>query len=156
HSEGGSALTFDENGHRKPTHKHTKTASQKCGPYQLNRSLHGTGSFDRSVENLLQGNRLGSGEPRRRESSHAAGAAAQHAAFSRSGTASPLMSGGPTGAAPASAPTSSAFHHLNSQLPQLNMEYPAYGYDMYGGSADDAPLYSAGLSATPGDWGHFD
>ncbi|CCF47110.1 hypothetical protein CH063_15627, partial [Colletotrichum higginsianum] len=44
HSDG--MLTFDEHGHHKPAHKHNK-ASQKCGPYQLNRvnSLNSTSSL---------------------------------------------------------------------------------------------------------------
>ncbi|KAF4806127.1 Copper resistance protein CRF1 [Colletotrichum siamense] len=141
HSDG--MLTFDENGHHKPAHKHNK-ASQKCGPYQLNRvnSLHSTSS-------------LGSHSPER------VGDSLKDAASTRSGpvrqqrlvkseAASPLMRG------------SSSFQQLNNQLPPLDLsaiEYPQYQpngtFDLFG-SSGDGPIFSAGLSTASVDWSHID
>ncbi|KAK3342517.1 hypothetical protein B0H65DRAFT_221813 [Neurospora tetraspora] len=130
-------LSFDANGHHKPTYKHTKP-SQKCGPYTLSRgnSMHSTTSSlgARSVDNLdVSGS----------------GIAMQRGAQSES--ASPLMTG------------SSTFAQLNGQLPPLDLsgiKYTPYvpnSADFFGSLSDnDQPLFSAGLSATSVDWSHYE
>ncbi|KAF6812594.1 copper fist DNA binding domain-containing protein [Colletotrichum plurivorum] len=147
HSDG--MLTFDENGHHKPAHKHNK-ASQKCGPYQLNRvnSLHSTGSLgshspervgDSSLKDPISGR---------------AGPVCQQRLV-KSEAASPLMR------------ASTSFQQLNNQLPPLDLssiEYPTYvpnaTFDLFSGSGmssdHDAPIFSAGLSTTSVDWSHID
>lgn len=142
-------LTFDENGHHKPAHKHNK-ASQKCGPYQLNRvnSLHSTGSLgSHSPE------RVGDSSLKDPVSSRAAPIRQQR--LVKSEAASPLMR------------ASTSFQQLNNQLPPLDLssiEYPTYvpnaPFDLFsssGMSSDhDAPIFSAGLSTTSVDWSHID
>ncbi|WQF86242.1 Putative copper fist DNA-binding domain-containing protein [Colletotrichum destructivum] len=146
HSDG--MLTFDEHGHHKPAHKHNK-ASQKCGPYQLNRvnSLNSTSSLgshspERIADNLINDPVTGRVAPSRQQR------------LVKSEAASPLMRG------------SSSFHQLNNQLPPLDLsgiEYPSYvpnaSFDLFGGSGmsdHDAPIFSAGLSAASVDWSHID
>ncbi|WDK22367.1 copper fist DNA binding domain-containing protein [Colletotrichum graminicola] len=146
HSDG--MLTFDEHGHHKPAHKHNK-ASQKCGPYQLNRvnSLHSTSSLgshspERISDNPLKDPVTGRAAPARRQR------------LVKSEAASPLMRG------------SSSFQQLNNQLPPLDLsgiEYPSYvpngSFDLFGASGmsdHDAPIFSAGLSAASVDWSHID
>lgn len=131
HSDG--MLTFDENGHHKPVHKHSR-ASQKCGPYQLNRgnSLHSAGS-NRSMDNLQS------------EASQDGCCGSSTQRKVKSEAASPLLRGGTFGSL--------------GQLPPLDLsgiDYPSYrngGFDSFG---DDAGLFSAGLSATSVDWSHYD
>lgn len=134
----GGMLSFDENGHRKPTFKHAK-ASQKCGPYQLNRvsSLHGLHSASPSESRSSKSPISISSTPDRRKS--------------KSEAASPLMTG------------SSSFAQLNGQLPPLDLsaiEYPTWtpnSYDYAGNLSDhEQPMFSAGLSATSVDWSHYD
>ncbi|KAF9875968.1 copper fist DNA binding domain-containing protein [Colletotrichum karsti] len=141
HSDG--MLTFDENGHHKPAHKHNK-ASQKCGPYQLSRvnSLHSTSSLgshspERVGDNPLKDPISGRAGPVRQQR------------LVKSEAASPLMRG------------SSGFQHLNDQLPPLDLStisYPTYdpsrSYDLYNNG--DAPIFSAGLSTASVDWSHID
>ena len=137
HSDG--MLTFDENGHHKPTYKHTK-ASQKAGPYQLHRvnSLHSSSS-NRSLDNLSRG------------SSASSGGLLQEQRKAKSEATSPLMTG------------SSSFMQLNSSLPPLdlsNIGYTPYITDnldnIFGSVSDHEPaLFSAGLSASV-DWSHYD
>ncbi|EOO01795.1 putative copper fist dna binding domain-containing protein [Phaeoacremonium minimum UCRPA7] len=132
-------LTFDENGHHKPTYKHTK-ASQKAGPYQLHRvnSLHSSSS-NRSLDNLSRG------------SSASSGGLLQEQRKAKSEATSPLMTG------------SSSFMQLNSSLPPLdlsNIGYTPYITDnldnIFGSVSDHEPaLFSAGLSASV-DWSHYD
>ncbi|GKT94133.1 copper fist DNA binding domain-containing protein [Colletotrichum tofieldiae] len=134
HSDG--MLTFDEHGHHKPAHKHNK-ASQKCGPYQLNRPLP-----ERTSDNPLKDPVTGRVAPARQQR------------LVKSEAASPLMRG------------SSSFQQLNNQLPPLDLsgiEYPSYvpngSFDLFGGSGmsdHDAPIFSAGLSAASVDWSHID
>lgn len=133
-------LTFDEHGHHKPTYKHTK-ASQKSGPYQLNRvnSLQSA----RSVDGLG------------RDSPATDSSAPQDQRQVKSEAASPLMTG------------SSSFSELNSQLPPLDLSginYTPYvpdggisdNFDLFGSYDDhEQPMYSAGLSAAPVDWSHY-
>lgn len=147
-------LSFDANGHHKPTYKHAKV-SQKCGPYQIHRvnSLHSTSSAgNRSVDSLMQ---AGSGSD-----SHSAGSPASSGTSEgmtqlqrgdKSGAASPLMTG------------SSSFSQLNGQLPPLDLsgiKYPEYvpnSADFFSGMSDhEQPMFSAGLSATSVDWSHYD
>jgi hypothetical protein len=144
HSDG--VLTFDENGHHKPTHKHTK-ASQKCGPYQLNRvhSVHSTSSLsNRSVDNLLHK----STEPRKRGSTSSR--SSQEQRLSKSETASPQISG------------ASNFQQVNPGLPPLDLssiEYPPYmaGFDLFNGFTEEPPLLSAGIPTTTSvDWNGYD
>ncbi|UKZ67390.1 uncharacterized protein TrAtP1_008551 [Trichoderma atroviride] len=92
-------MTFDQHGHHKPA-KHNR-ASQKCGPYQLNRvnSAASAGSLGNSTDSLLY--QHGEGH-----------AAVQHSFMSReqrqvkSEAASPLLS-------------ASNFTQLNGNLPPL-------------------------------------
>ncbi|KAI9151646.1 Copper resistance protein CRF1 [Paramyrothecium foliicola] len=144
HSDG--VLSFDQNGHHKPTTKHSRV-SQKCGPYQLNRvnSANSTSSLGAGTESPREGHggrsRAGSSREQRRVKSEAA---------------SPLMSG-------------SGFPNLNGNLPPLDLsgiEYPPYvnnnSFDLFssglpdGIQDHDAPIYSAGLSAASVDWSHYD
>ncbi|KAK3316424.1 hypothetical protein B0H66DRAFT_499806 [Apodospora peruviana] len=138
-SEG--MLSFDANGHHKPTYKHAKP-SQKCGPYQLNRvnSLHSASSLsNRSADSLSGSDSRGSRSPVHSNSN------------SRSEAASPLMSG------------SSSFAHLNGQLPPLDLssiKYPPYvpnSADFFGNMSDhEQPMFSAGLSAASVDWSNYE
>ncbi|KAK3381638.1 hypothetical protein B0H63DRAFT_210865 [Podospora didyma] len=152
-SDGG--LSFDVNGHHKPTYKHAKV-SQKCGPYQLGRvnSMHSTSSLgNRSVDNLLQSagssDSRSSGSPD--DSSNCDGLS-QAQRMVKSEAASPLMTG-----------STSSFAQLNGQLPPLDLsgiKYPPYvpnSADFFGNySEHDQPMFSAGLSAASVDWSHYD
>ncbi|KAF4780700.1 copper fist DNA binding domain-containing protein [Colletotrichum scovillei] len=146
HSDG--MLTFDEHGHHKPAHKLNK-ASQKCGPYQLNRvnSLHSTSSLGSHSPERISDNPLKDPVSGR--------VAPVPQRLVKSEAASPLMRG------------SSGFQQLNNQLPPLDLsgiEYPTYvpnaSFDLFGGSGmssdHDAPIFSAGLSAASVDWSHID
>ncbi len=139
----GSILSFDTNGHHKPTHKLIKT-SQKAAPYTLSRtnSLH-----NRSADNLS--GMSYSTSPTDMYSSGSRDAAGRARRKSKSATGSPLM-----------APTSLA--QLNGQLPPLDLsgiEYPPYvpnSADFFGSLSDhEQPMFSAGLS-TSVDWSHYD
>ncbi|KAI8628422.1 hypothetical protein F5Y19DRAFT_138374 [Xylariaceae sp. FL1651] len=146
-------LSFDENGHHKPTHKHARP-SQKCGPYNLNRgaSMHGTGTgttlTNRSVDNLVH---YGKTTARSRTATSTSSSDLE-ARLVKSEQASPLMSG------------SSTFQQLNGQLPPLDLssiQYPEYSssFDLFGSSGlsdHEAPIFSAGLSAVSVDWTQYD
>lgn len=145
-----AVLSFDANGHHKPTYKHAK-ASQKCGPYQLNRanSLHSESSLrNRSMDDLL-----GAGASADGSSGTGIGRAGGAQARRRrvkSETASPLLE-------------PSSFAELNGQLPPLDLsaiKYPPYipnSADFFGSLLDyDMPLFSAGLSATSVDWSNYE
>lgn len=146
-------LSFDTQGHHKPTYKHAKV-SQKCGPYQLNRvnSLQSTSSTGtRSVDNLMH---AGSGSDSRGSRSPASSGIGegQSQRYVKSEAASPLMTG-----------SSSSFAELNGQLPPLDLsgiKYPPYvpnSADFFGSISDhEQPIFSAGLSATSVDWSHYD
>ncbi|KAK3332163.1 hypothetical protein B0T19DRAFT_439021 [Cercophora scortea] len=155
-------LSFDTNGHHKPTYKHTKP-SQKCGPYQLTRvnSLHSTSSAgNRSMDNLLQ-NTGGSDSRSSKSSTNNSNSSSRSTSSSRiaqaqrsatSEATSPLMTG-----------SSSSFAQLNGQLPPLDLsgiKYPPYvpnSADFFGNMSDhDQPMFSAGLSAASVDWSHYD
>ncbi|KAI1341268.1 hypothetical protein F5Y15DRAFT_29149 [Xylariaceae sp. FL0016] len=148
HSE--PMLSFDENGHHKPTHKPTK-ASQKCGPYTLHRgsSMHSTSSAssfgNRSVDSL---GHYGNGAGRSRTATSSS--SDFEAGGARSAQASPSIEG------------NSTFQQLNGQLPPLdlsNIQYPEYSpsFDMFSGMSDhEAPMFSAGLSAVSVDWAQYD
>ncbi|KAI1850443.1 hypothetical protein JX265_001404 [Neoarthrinium moseri] len=144
HSE--PVLSFDENGHHKPPHKHNK-ASQKCGPYSLSRghSMHSNASSsslgNRSMDNLLHGK-----APSR---SRSRDLIEQETRKSKSEQASPLIDGG-----------DSSFQQLNGQLPPLDLSgirYPEYtsSFELFHG-LDEQPMYSAGLSAVSVDWAQYD
>ncbi|TPX07070.1 uncharacterized protein E0L32_010965 [Thyridium curvatum] len=149
HSDG--VLSFDENGHHKPTYKHNK-ASQKTGPYQLNRvnSLHSASSLsNRSVDNLMNGSSNGD------SGSTIDSSISSHVLHGKrrvkSEAASPMMN------------SNAAFSQLNGQLPPLDLssiEYPSYiagGFDLFNNLSDhETGLFSAGLSATSVDWSHYD
>lgn len=150
HSDG--VLSFDQNGHHKPTAKHNR-AAQKCGPYQLNRvnSATSTSSLGASSDALFypasaEGRSLGAGRSR--------AATAHEQRRVKSETASPLMTG-------------SAFPQLAGTLPPLDLsriEYPASyvgngTFEMFGAglpAEHEPPLFSAGLSAASVDWSHYD
>ncbi|PON30537.1 hypothetical protein TGAM01_v200977 [Trichoderma gamsii] len=138
-------MTFDQHGHHKPT-KHNR-ASQKCGPYQLNRvnSAASAGSLGASTDSLLY--QHGEGH-----------AAVQHSFLSReqrqvkSEATSPLLS-------------ASSFTQLNSNLPPLDLSgisnYATYvsapGFDLFSSGLPDAdaPILSASLAQSV-DWSHYD
>ncbi|KAI1498980.1 hypothetical protein F5X99DRAFT_300131 [Biscogniauxia marginata] len=144
HSE--SMLSFDENGHHKPTHKHAK-ASQKCGPYTLNRgsSMHGTSS--RSVDNLVH---YAKASGRSRTATSTSTSSDAESRMAKSAQASPSIDG------------NSTFQQLNGQLPPLDLsgiQYAEYSssFDLFSGLSDqEAPMFSAGLSATSVDWTQYD
>ncbi|KAI1741589.1 hypothetical protein F4680DRAFT_69741 [Xylaria scruposa] len=143
-------LSFDENGHHKPTHKHARP-SQNCGPYTLHRgaTMHGTGTgtSTRSVDNLVH-----YGKTAGRSRTTTISSADMEARMIKSEQASPLMGG------------SSSFQQLNGQLPPLdltNISYPEYApsFDLFGSggvSDHEAPMFSAGLSAVSVDWTQYD
>ncbi|KAI1301040.1 hypothetical protein F5Y03DRAFT_385688 [Xylaria venustula] len=145
-------LSFDENGHHKPTHKHARP-SQNCGPYTLNRgaTMHGSGtgvgSGTRSVDNLVGYGKTGS-----RSRTTTMSSSDMEARMIKSEAASPLIGG------------SSSFQQLNGQLPPLdlsNIQYPEYNpaFDLFGSSGlsdHEAPIFSAGLSAASVDWTQYD
>jgi hypothetical protein len=144
-------LSFDAQGHHKPTYKHAKV-SQKCGPYQLHRvnSLHSTTSAgNRSVDNLMH---AGNGSDSHGSTSPASSGIGESQGCAKSEAASPLMTG-----------SSSSFAQLNGQLPPLDLsriKYPPYvpsSADFFGSISDhDQPIFSAGLSAASVDWSHYD
>ncbi|ROT43331.1 copper fist DNA binding domain-containing protein [Sodiomyces alkalinus F11] len=149
HSDG--PLTFDQHGNHKPIHKPNKIAS-KSSPYQLGRvnSMHGSGTFgsrspdgffDGSVRDTTPGGAsvMPSSHRQRRVKSEAT---------------SPLLAG------------ASGLQQLSAQLPPLDLsgiKYPSYmpnaSFDLFGGagySEQDAPIFSAGLSAASVDWSHIE
>ncbi|KAI0105217.1 hypothetical protein GGR51DRAFT_194252 [Nemania sp. FL0031] len=145
-------LSFDDNGHHKPTHKHSR-ASQNCGPYALHRgaTMHGTGTgtgtSTRSVDNLVHyGKTVG------RSRTATASSSDLEARMIKSEQASPLMGG------------SSSFQQLTSRLPPLdlsNIHFPEYtsSFELFGTSGlsdHEGPMFSAGLSAVPVDWTQYD
>jgi hypothetical protein len=147
-------LSFDENGRHKPTHKHAK-ASSKCGPYQLNRvnSMHAPSTLSRrsvDSDNTLHG--TSAGDSGAADSPLGSDGSPHDLSRAESEEASPLMMGSPN------------FAELNGRLPPLDLssiEYPPYmssGYDnLFGNlSEHEQPMFSAGLSATPVDWSHYD
>ncbi|PHH86621.1 hypothetical protein CDD83_9976 [Cordyceps sp. RAO-2017] len=147
HSDG--VMSFDQNGHHKPTAKHNR-AAQKCGPYQLNRvnSSASTSSLGASSEGMAVQTGSGNQSPSRAAPSH-------EGRRVKSETASPLMA-------------ASGFPQLSAALPPLDLsriEYPSSyvgngTFEMFGSSGipseHDAPMYSAGLSAASVDWSHYD
>ncbi|KAL7924904.1 hypothetical protein ACQKWADRAFT_286303 [Trichoderma austrokoningii] len=143
-------MTFDQHGHHKPA-KHHNRASQKCGPYQLNRvnSAASAGSLGASTDSLLY-QHGGDGH-----------AAVQHSSFLsreqrqvKSEAASPLLS-------------ASSFTQLNSNLPPLDLSgisnYATYvsaaapAFDLFSSGLPDgdAPILSASLAHSV-DWSHYD
>jgi len=139
-------LSFDANGHHKPTHRHNK-AAQKCSPYQLNRvnSLPHGSLKHRSMDDLI-----GAADCPSRNSS-GSGSDEQMQRRVRSEAASPLLDG------------SSGFSQMNGQLPPLdlsNIKYTPYipnSADFFGSLSDyEQPLFSAGLSATSVDWNNYE
>ncbi|KAK4217227.1 hypothetical protein QBC37DRAFT_57030 [Rhypophila decipiens] len=141
-SEG--ILSFDANGHHKPTHKVNK-ASQKCGPYQLNRanSMHHSGSTGSHSTDDHCNDSLGSRSPTHSSVS---------GEMTRSEATSPLMTG------------SSSFTHLGGQLPPpldlSGIKYPAYvanSAEFFGSLSDwEPPLFSAGVESAAVDWSGFE
>ncbi|KAI0540577.1 hypothetical protein GGR58DRAFT_119179 [Xylaria digitata] len=146
-------LSFDENGHHRPTHKHARP-SHNCGPYTINRgatvhgSSSGVGTGTRSVDNLVH-----YGKTTGRSRGATTSSSDLEARMIKSEQASPLMAGG-----------SSSFQQLNGQLPPLdlsNIHYPEYtpSFDLFGSgglSDHEAPMFSAGLSAVSVDWTQYD
>jgi len=147
HSE--PVLSFDENGHHKPTHKHIK-ASHQHGPYTLNRvsSMHSNSSSGslgtRSMDNL--------------HSCKSSVRSRTAASTPPSDIESDLASPGDT------------LQQLNGQLPPLDLssirypkytpsQYPDYApfVDLFSGVSDgEQPIFSAGLSAASVDWAQYD
>ncbi|KAI1387996.1 uncharacterized protein F4822DRAFT_298894 [Hypoxylon trugodes] len=140
HSE--PILSFDENGHHKPTQRHTK-ASQKSGPYTISRgsAMHRTGSASS----------LGTKSVDR--SSRTTDSSSPDRMLSKSVEASPSIDGN----------SNSTFQQLNGRLPPLdlsNIQYPEYSssFDLFSAGVSDyePPMFSAGLSATSVDWAQYD
>ncbi|GAP88353.1 putative copper fist DNA binding domain-containing protein [Rosellinia necatrix] len=146
-SKSEPLLSFDQNGHHKPTHKHVRHG-QNCGPYTLNRgaTMHGTGtsSSTRSVDNLVH-----YGKTSGRSRTATASSSDLGARMIKSEAASPLMGG------------NSSFQQINGQLPPLDLSgirYPEYT-ELFSSSAlsDHEPaIFSAGLSTTSVDWTQYD
>ncbi|KAK4457395.1 hypothetical protein QBC42DRAFT_188700 [Cladorrhinum samala] len=141
-------LTFDANGHHKPTYKHPKP-SQKCGPYQLNRvnSMHSSSLGTHSMDSLL-----GGGDHCGGSSGPGSVSGDSLSQRSKSEAASPLMTS-----------ASSSFAQLNGQLPPLDLsgiKYPPYipnSADFFGNMSDhEQPMFSAGLSAASVDWSNYE
>ncbi|ODA82195.1 hypothetical protein RJ55_00701 [Drechmeria coniospora] len=146
HSDG--ALALSRNGHHKPMGSKHNRAAQKCGPYQISRvnSAASTGSLVAAAESLPYADV--EGRPRSNTT------LAHEQRRVKSETASPLMSG-------------SAFPQLHAgALPPLDMSRIDYvsclgggTFEMFSGlppEPEGGPIYSAGLSATPVDWSHYD
>ncbi|KAK4234472.1 hypothetical protein C8A03DRAFT_18631 [Achaetomium macrosporum] len=146
-----AALSFDANGHHKPTYKHAK-ASQKCGPYQLNR-VHSMTSAS-SLKNRSMDDLFGAGASGDSSSATGGGISegvAQAQRRVKSEATSPLLE------------PSSSFAQLNGQLPPLDLsgiKYPPYipnSADFFGALSDyEQPMFSAGLSAASVDWSNFE
>jgi hypothetical protein len=125
-------LSFDENGHRKPATKHNR-ASQKTGPYQLNRvnSANSAGSFSG-----VDASEDGTCATQRRVKSEAA---------------SPLMTG-----------SGFAQLNSNLKLDLETARYQSFGWNgsvnAFGSGlpGDNDPLFSAGLDQTPVDWSYIE
>ncbi|KAJ4293961.1 hypothetical protein N0V88_005475 [Collariella sp. IMI 366227] len=144
-------LTFDANGHHKPTYKHAK-ASQKCGPYPLNRvnSMSSASSMrNRSMDDLL-----------------GSGASADASSATGSGTSESTSQGQRRIRSEATSPMleASTFAQLNGQLPPLDLsgiKYAPYipnSADFFGALSQDyeQPMFSAGLSAASVDWSNYE
>lgn len=129
-------LSFDANGNRKPVAK--GRTSSKVGPYQLNRVNSANSATSMGSESIAEARvRQAMGGQRRVKSE----------------ATSPLMSG-------------TGFQHMSGTVPPLDLsriEYPAYmangSFDLFGAgfSPDqEAPMYSAGLSAASVDWNAYE
>lgn len=132
-------LAFDQNGHRKASGKHNR-ASQKVGPYQLNRvdSTNSTSSLGAGSDSIAESRRGATGQ--RRVKSEATSPMMSSSAFQPNGAVPPLDLSG---------------IEYHSYVPGGN----AGGFDLFGPSVSpdhDTPLYSAGLSAASVDWSHYD
>lgn len=144
-------LAFDANGHHKPTYKHAK-ASQKCGPYQLNRvgsMTNATSLRNRSMDDLLGA--AASADSRSGAGNGSSETIAQAQRMVKSEATSPLLE------------PSSSFAELNGQLPPLDLssiKYPPYipnSADFFGALSDyEQPMFSAGLSAASVDWSNYE
>ena len=147
-----AVLSFDANGHHKPTYKHAK-ASQKCGPYQLNRvnsMTSATSMRNRSMDDLVGAGSSGDSSSSS-GSGRSEGIAAQAQRRTKSEATSPLLE------------PSSSFAQLNGQLPPLDLsaiKYPSYipnSADFFGALSDyEQPMFSAGLSAASVDWSNYE
>lgn len=147
-----ASLSFDANGHHKPTYKHAK-ASQKCGPYNLNRghSMTSMGRVkNRSMDDLFGAGTVGEAAPTAGSDS-SSDAVAQRQRRVKSEATSPLLE------------SSSSFAQLNGQLPPLDLsgiKYPPYipnSADFFGALSDyEQPMFSAGLSAGSVDWSNYE
>ncbi|KAK4153066.1 hypothetical protein C8A00DRAFT_43946 [Chaetomidium leptoderma] len=145
-------LSFDANGHHKPTYKHAKP-SQKCGPYQLSR-VNSMTSVTTSMRNRSMDDLFGaasSGDSSSATGSGSSEGIAQVQRRVRSEAASPLLE------------ASSSFAQLNGQLPPLDLssiKYPPYipnSADFFGSLSDyEQPMFSAGLSAASVDWSNYE
>ncbi|KAK3902678.1 hypothetical protein C8A05DRAFT_33612 [Staphylotrichum tortipilum] len=148
-----ATLSFDANGHHKPTYKHAK-ASQKCGPYQLNRvsSMTNASSLrNRSMDDLYSAGSSADSVSATTGSSACSDAITQAQRRSKSEATSPLLE------------ASSSFAQLNGQLPPLDLsgiKYPSYipnSADFFGALSDyEQPMFSAGLSAASVDWSNYE
>ncbi|KZZ92973.1 Copper fist DNA binding domain protein [Moelleriella libera RCEF 2490] len=144
-------MSFDQNGNHKPATRHNR-ASQNCGPYQLNRvnSAASAGSLGASTDSMLYQDRQLSDS----FSGRSQVTSARETRRVKSETTSPSM-------------PNASFSQLPGRLPPLDLsgiQYPSYAanhgtFEMFGAggpSEVDAPIFSAGLSATSVDWSHYD
>lgn len=155
---------FDQNGHHKPAAKLNR-AAHKCGPYQLARVNSSVGSDAMLFSDGQPPPPPPPPPPAAPSSLHLVGGRCRPSEQRRvkSETASPLMAG-------------AGFPQLNGALPRLDLSGIEYGlpvtttattsattasssFDMFtsGLPPDHEPaVYSAGLSATPVDWSHYE
>ncbi|KAI1101266.1 hypothetical protein F4804DRAFT_347785 [Jackrogersella minutella] len=149
HSE--PILSFDENGHHKPTQRHAKV-SQKSSPYTVSR-----GSSGSSMHRTASASSLGTkSSVDHRSRTTGSSSPDRESRTAKSAQASPSIDG------------ASSFAHLNGQLPPLDLSgirYQDYSsstasssFDLFGGASADyePPMFSAGLSAGSVDWTQYD
>ncbi|KAH6617818.1 hypothetical protein B0J18DRAFT_262071 [Chaetomium sp. MPI-SDFR-AT-0129] len=140
-----AVLSFDANGHHRPTYKHAKV-SQKCGPYQLSRSSSMTNAAsmrNRSMDDLFSAS---TGASTGGDSDFASASSVDMSQAQRkvkSEATSPLLDG------------SSAFQ-IHPQLPpQLDLFIPKIT-DFFGTQSPEyePPLFSA--TAASVDWSNYE
>lgn len=141
-------LTFDQNGHHKPTYKHAKL-HETTGPYQLARvhSHDNTRLTNRSVDNLLHDAKPSGVSGLAMVDNEGLGLDLR---LTRSETASPHLDG--------PLPLSMANTGLTLDLSNVQYDNVAESKDFFGTNTPDfdQPLFSAPLSAPPVDWSIYE
>lgn len=145
-----ATLTFDEHGHHKPTYKHNK-ASQKSGPYQLDRS-HSAQSSISSRSDMFEGLTFSDAFL---DSRFAGVSQIQDQRLTKSEAASPLPDGLPTGTL-AGMPAALAPIHTN--IPDLWSQpwgsASTQPDSLFSSAEDQNSAVSAGISPS-GDFHHY-